>query len=104
VLPAAADARQAAALTRARLSSDAGGASDHLATIRAFNQWKGAAAVRRLLSPALGGQPQPPRLLGQPHVPLPPWGSTTCPPVAPPIQPPHANNPSPFLPPPPARL
>ncbi|KAL4422956.1 hypothetical protein ABPG75_009153 [Micractinium tetrahymenae] len=44
VLPAASAARQQAALIRARLSSDAGGASDHLATIKAFNQWKGAAA------------------------------------------------------------
>jgi HrpA-like RNA helicase len=42
VLPAATDARRQAALIRARLSSDAGGASDHLATIKAFNQWKGA--------------------------------------------------------------
>ena len=25
--------------------SDAGGASDHLATIKAFNQWKGAQTV-----------------------------------------------------------
>lgn len=45
VLPAAAAARQQASLIRARLSSDAGGASDHLATIKAFNQWKSAAAV-----------------------------------------------------------
>ncbi|KAL4451226.1 hypothetical protein ABPG77_009298 [Micractinium sp. CCAP 211/92] len=44
VLPAASDARQQAALIRSRLSSDAGGASDHLATIKAFNQWKSAAA------------------------------------------------------------
>lgn len=27
--------------------SDAGGASDHLATIKAFNQWKGAQSVGR---------------------------------------------------------
>jgi hypothetical protein len=45
VLPAAADARRQATLTRARLSSDAGGASDHLAAIKAYNQWKGASAV-----------------------------------------------------------
>lgn len=45
MLPAASDARQQAAMIRARLSSDAGGASDHLATIKAFNQWKSAAAV-----------------------------------------------------------
>lgn len=45
VLPAATDARRQASLVRARLSSDAGGASDHLATIRAFNQWKGSQAV-----------------------------------------------------------
>ena len=45
VLPAAADARRAAAAVRTRLSSEAGGSSDHLATVKAYNQWKGAAAV-----------------------------------------------------------
>ncbi|GAB4819950.1 hypothetical protein N2152v2_006996 [Parachlorella kessleri] len=42
VLPTEASARRAAALVRARLSREAGGSSDHLATVRAFNGWKAA--------------------------------------------------------------
>lgn len=93
VLPAAADARRQAALVRARLSSDAGGGSDHLATIRAFNQWKGAQAVRRLVprsctaaadaaadaaAPAACGDMQvlPPLLRCQVQAPVPPHPAT----------------------------
>ena len=45
MLPAAAEARRQAQQVRARLAEEAGGTSDHLATIRAFNQWKAAASV-----------------------------------------------------------
>lgn len=45
MLPTEVSARKAASLLRARLSREAGGASDHLATVRAFNGWKAAKAV-----------------------------------------------------------
>ena len=45
VLPTEASARKAAALLRARLAREAGGSSDHLATVRAFNGWKAAKTV-----------------------------------------------------------
>ena len=46
VLPTQSDARRAAAMLRAGLSSEAGGSSDHLATVKAYNGWKAARAVR----------------------------------------------------------
>jgi hypothetical protein len=51
VLPTEASARRAAALVRSRLSREAGGASDHLATVKAFNGWKAAKAVGAVFSP-----------------------------------------------------
>ena len=47
ILPASAAARRDASMVRSRLSSEAGGASDHLATVLAFNGWK-AAQVKNL--------------------------------------------------------
>ena len=40
VLPTASDARKQASGVRARLSIEAGGSSDHLTTVLAFNRWK----------------------------------------------------------------
>ena len=50
MLPTEASARRAAVLVRARLSREAGGSSDHLATVRAFNGWKAARGVSGGLS------------------------------------------------------
>ena len=45
VLPASPEGRYQAALLRGQWSTDAGGSSDHLATVRAFNEWLAAKAV-----------------------------------------------------------
>ncbi len=42
VLPVEAEARRSATIAKRRLSGDAGGASDHLALIAAFNGWRAA--------------------------------------------------------------
>lgn len=46
MLPAQMDARREAAMLRSRLSTEAGGSSDHLSTVIAYNGWKATKAVR----------------------------------------------------------
>lgn len=47
VLPASPDGRYQAALLRGQWSTEAGGSSDHLATVRAFNGWVASKAVSK---------------------------------------------------------
>jgi ATP-dependent RNA helicase DHX36 len=68
VLPLQAEARRRATQWRCLQSTEAGGCSDHLATVRAYNGWKAMAAMEQQRSQSAGYSPALHRYCSQHHL------------------------------------